>query len=126
MSYAQAVGWTDKDSIRMFADTGPAGGELAKKFEEARKRGDQDGVARAKQEAKEHEDNAKTDKERKGWHGLREKFDKLDKLSAETKVPFSAESSRRDAAKPEGLAEAKAILDNLRKKRQAAPQQTPK
>jgi hypothetical protein len=116
MSYAQTVGWTDKDSIRMFADTGPAGGALAKTFEEARKRGDQDGMARAKQEAKEHEDNAKTDKERKGWHGLREKFDKLNAATPSTKIKTATEQAAPTA---EETAQQRNILEGLRKNRAA-------
>jgi hypothetical protein len=53
MPYARELGWTDKQSLRMLADTGPAGGELAKKFEDARKRGDKAGMDQADQEAKE-------------------------------------------------------------------------
>jgi hypothetical protein len=119
MSYAQAVGWTDKDAIRMFAEIGPAGGELAKRFEAARKRGDQDDMAKAKKEAKEHEDNAKTDKERKEWHRLNDRFEKLDKASP-TPVVGKNDRVTRDLAKPEELEAAKSVLDQLRKKRQAA------
>lgn len=118
MSYAQAVGWTDKDSIRMFADTGPAGGELAKKFEEARKRGDQDGMEQAKKKAKEHEDDAKTDKERKAWHRLGEKLDKANNLSMKSRPATAVE--RKDVA-PDLKATQKSLFDSLAKKPGSTP-----
>lgn len=118
MSYAQAVGWTDRDSIRMFADTGPAGGELAKKFEEARKRGDQDGMQRAKKEAKENEDGARTDKERKAWHRMGKEFESRNAATPSAKSEAAPE--RRDVA-PDVKAAQKSLFDSLSKNPNSAP-----
>lgn len=127
MPYARELGWTDKQSLRMLADTGPAGGELAKKFEDARKRGDKAGMDQARQEAREKAKSAKTEKERKGWQGLQKKFEGINKSSAKNRLATEAENASPSSASPPATAKPSpeaAIINALRQKR-AAQQQKP-
>jgi hypothetical protein len=118
MPYARDLGWTDRNSLRMLADTGPKGGEVAKEFEAARKRNDKEGMARARQKAEENGEHATTDKEKRGWKGVIQKFDKLDKPSADNKIQSNASRSNVSA---ETANDQKALMEALRKRRAAAP-----
>ena len=118
MPYAKELGWTDRQSLRILADTGPAGGEVAKEFENARKRGDKAGMEKARQKAEENKNNAKTDKERRGWEGLGKKFDSLNKNTVDPKVDTTSQTQRA-ATNPNDFADAKKMMEELRKKRAA-------
>jgi hypothetical protein len=122
MHYAKELGWHDRQSLRNLADTGPAGGELAKKFEDARKRGDKAEMDKIRQEAGEKEKTAKTGKERRGWKGLGEKFEKLDAATPQNKVQTESEQTK---ANPQTANDQKALLEALRKRRAKTPTAKP-
>ena len=118
MPYARELGWTDRNSLRILAGTGPTGAEVAKEFEDARKRGDAAGMAAARKKAEEHEKSATTDKARKGWKGMIKKFDTLNKNSNTAEASSSAaERNRRLTADSTDANAKRSILDQLRKQR---------
>ena len=121
MPYARELGWTDRNSLRMLADTGPKGGEVAKEFEAARKRNDKEGMARARQKAEESAEHATTDKEKRGWKGMIQKFDKLNKPTPDAKTQTGADRANVSA---ETEQQRKAIFEALKKRRAAATPQS--
>ena len=74
LPYAKELGWTDRTHMRALADTGPEGGELAKKFEAAKKRGDKPGMQAAIEEAKKRAKEEKTAKKRRGYNSMQKIF----------------------------------------------------
>ena len=126
MPYARELGWTDRHSLRILADTGPIGGEVAKEFEQARKRSDKEGMERARKKAEENEKVATTAREKKGWKGMIQKFDKWNKTRPSARLTTEAENLQAAKSEDGKQTDPAAILAELRKKRLATqPSQKP-
>ncbi len=97
MPYARELGWHDKQAVRALADTGPEGGELAKRWNNAKKRGDKEGMRAAEDEAKRRAKEGKTPRERRGYEWMQKKFQKS-KLSTEAALESGERPEQPNAA----------------------------